>query len=130
MKPLEVEEELGSHAWTTTLNAKFIGHLIEDMVKMRDKAVVQECHIEATSLKYAVEALKHYRTQLAKDDGEQTELHLALEQSLKLQSHYAKLLNMHDGGKRRGFASVDAWLNQFRKLKTKKLNGNQNLKAR
>jgi hypothetical protein len=37
----------------------------------------------------------------------------ALSESLKLQSHYAKLLNMHDGGKRIGFDSVEAWLERL-----------------
>lgn len=34
----------------------------------------------------------------------------ALEESVKLQSHYAELLNMHDGGERRGFRSAKAWI--------------------
>jgi hypothetical protein len=34
----------------------------------------------------------------------------ALEQSVQLQSHYANLLNMHDGGKRVTFPNADAWM--------------------
>ena len=34
----------------------------------------------------------------------------ALEQSVRLQAHYAELLNMDDGGKRILFANADAWL--------------------
>ena len=37
----------------------------------------------------------------------------ALKESLKLQSHYAKLLNMHNGGERAGFEghdAVDQWM--------------------
>lgn len=39
-------------------------------------------------------------------------LHLraALTESLKLQSHYANLLNMYDGGKRLQFEDIDAWM--------------------
>lgn len=37
----------------------------------------------------------------------------ALDQSLKLQSHYAKLLNMHDGGARLEFADTEAWLKRL-----------------
>lgn len=37
------------------------------------------------------------------------ELRQALEESVKLQSHYAGLLNMHDGGQRMTF-TVDSWL--------------------
>jgi hypothetical protein len=40
----------------------------------------------------------------------------ALERSVKLQSHYAELLNMHDGGQRLQFASADAWLARLAKL--------------
>jgi len=40
----------------------------------------------------------------------------ALYRSLRLQSHYAELLNMHDGGKRIGFASVHAWLARLKEL--------------
>ena len=42
------------------------------------------------------------------------ELKQALFESLKLQSHYAKLLNMHDGGERIGFASIEAWLERIK----------------
>ncbi len=34
----------------------------------------------------------------------------ALQASLKHQAHYGELLNMHDGGQRRIFKSVDEWL--------------------
>ncbi len=44
------------------------------------------------------------------------ELHMSLEESLKLQSHYAKLLNAHDGGSRLRFDSVDEWMARLRKL--------------
>ena len=42
------------------------------------------------------------------------ELRLALEASIKLQSHYAKLLNMHDGGQRQPFENADAWIARLR----------------
>lgn len=38
----------------------------------------------------------------------------ALEASVKLQSHYAVLLNMHDGGQRIGFPDAQAWLLRLR----------------
>lgn len=37
----------------------------------------------------------------------------ALEESVKLQTHYAELLNMHDGGERKGFDSAQAWLDRL-----------------
>jgi hypothetical protein len=46
------------------------------------------------------------------------DLRVALEQSVKLQTHYAQLLNMHDGGERIGFASADAWITRLRETGT------------
>jgi hypothetical protein len=44
------------------------------------------------------------------------ELYNALRESLKLQRHYAELLNMNDGGQRRldVFASPEAWIARLR----------------
>jgi len=44
----------------------------------------------------------------------------ALEESVKLQSHYAKLLNGYDGGTRFVFANGDAWLARLKELKPSK----------
>lgn len=46
------------------------------------------------------------------------ELEAALAESIKLQSHYAALLNMHDGGERVGFESAQEWLERMAALKT------------
>lgn len=43
----------------------------------------------------------------------------ALEKSVKLQSHYAGLLNMYDEGKRIRFESAQAWLDRLEALKGK-----------
>lgn len=51
------------------------------------------------------------------DVDELLQVLIALEESLKLQTHYAKLLNMHDGGKRIGFETVDAWLERLEEVK-------------
>ena len=40
-------------------------------------------------------------------------LEAALKQSVELQSHYAELLNMYDGGQRLTFANVEAWLDRL-----------------
>lgn len=45
------------------------------------------------------------------------ELYVALEESVKLQSHYADLLNIHDGGKRLQFKTVDAWIQRLKEVK-------------
>lgn len=41
-------------------------------------------------------------------------LRIALNESLKLQSHYAALLNAYDGGKRREFTSSEEWIARLR----------------
>lgn len=48
---------------------------------------------------------------------EKREIKDALEGSVKLQSHYALLLNMHDSGQRRTFVNADAWIARLRELK-------------
>lgn len=49
-------------------------------------------------------------------EEEAEELREALAESLKLQSHYAELLNAHDGGQRMTFPDVDSWLARLREL--------------
>ena len=43
-----------------------------------------------------------------------TNLEYALEESLKLQSHYAELLNIRDGGERIKFPTVGSWLERLK----------------
>lgn len=45
------------------------------------------------------------------------EAYEALEQSVKLQAHYAALLNDYDGGKRKQFASAQEWIDHLASLK-------------
>jgi hypothetical protein len=47
---------------------------------------------------------------------EYQELRFALEESVALQSHYAKLLNAYDGGRRRVFKNADEWLARLREV--------------
>lgn len=44
------------------------------------------------------------------------ELERALTESVSLQSHYAALLNMHDGGHRMMFVDRESWLARLREL--------------
>ncbi len=44
------------------------------------------------------------------------ELEIALTESLKLQSHYAELLNMYDGGTRTIFENADQWIERLREV--------------
>lgn len=43
---------------------------------------------------------------------------LALIESVKLQSHYAELLNMHDGGTRMQFSCAAEWIERLKKVGT------------
>ena len=54
------------------------------------------------------------------------ELYYLLHESLKLQSHYAALLNMHDGGTRLQFPTVEDWARRNRQIeKDKPIKSNQ-----
>ncbi len=44
------------------------------------------------------------------------ELLRALDESVKLQSHYAGILNSYDGGTRLQFADADAWMKRLADL--------------
>ena len=44
------------------------------------------------------------------------QLRAALDESVKLQSHYAGLLNIYDGGQRMQFADREAWMARLAKL--------------
>lgn len=57
--------------------------------------------------------------EIEKREPAQIDLRDALRRSVELQSHYAELLNTHDGGKRMTFGSADEWLNQLAELKRK-----------
>lgn len=55
---------------------------------------------------------------IAQLEREATELRVALRESLKLQAHYGRLLNQHDGGERLIFDSMDEWLNRIREIRS------------
>lgn len=48
---------------------------------------------------------------------ENEKLKVALAESVKLQSHYAGLLNIWDGGKRMTFKTAREWLERLEKIK-------------
>lgn len=51
--------------------------------------------------------------------NENIELRKALEESVKLQSHYAQLLNMHDGGSRMEFKTAYDWMICLKEVEAK-----------
>jgi hypothetical protein len=58
---------------------------------------------------------------LAAQEAATIELKSALDESIKLQSHYAVLLNGWDGGQRLQFANAEEWLARLRALAKKPL---------
>lgn len=53
---------------------------------------------------------------LAKTVQELRSLQIALAESVKLQAHYASLLNMWDGGQRMVFADSSAWIARLKEI--------------
>lgn len=58
------------------------------------------------------------RGRLSTAEARLAALQSALDESVKLQSHYAVLLNTHDGGQRIIFQSAQAWLDRLAALRT------------
>lgn len=52
---------------------------------------------------------------MSKEEGV-IKLQIALTKSVELQSHYAGLLNMYDGGERKQFASAEEWIQRLEKI--------------
>ena len=50
---------------------------------------------------------------IAEKDAWISELHEALSESVKLQSHYASILNAYDGGRRLPFADAEEWIKRL-----------------
>jgi hypothetical protein len=59
-----------------------------------------------------------YALGVSSERARQQGLRTALHESVKLQSHYAELLNMHDGGARIAFKDVDEWLARLKELES------------
>ena len=62
------------------------------------------------------EAMKQAESSLRSRAAEIVELRDALEQSVKLQSHYAFLLNATDGGERMQFGNAQEWMDRLASL--------------
>lgn len=78
----------------------------EDFLRRTERA--SEIHVDdarrvVSTLVFALDAEHNRAESLAR----------ALEESIQLQSHYAGLLNQHDGGQRRQFPTVEAWLQRL-----------------
>ena len=70
---------------------------------------------------YNIEQCRCYKFEVIEEIEQLMEnrekLEEALEESVKLQSHYAGLLNMYDGGKRTQFQNIDEWIMRLEEVK-------------
>jgi hypothetical protein len=69
-----------------------------------DRAEIDPDRLEAV----IVEALAGYAATLR----------VALDESIRLQAHYAELLNQYDGGRRIAFVNAEAWIARLRETRT------------
>lgn len=76
-----------------------------------DHLICQECG-------YCKETLDE-ETETCTECREKLRIENALKESVQLQSHYAELLNMHDGGQRRSFNSPEEWMQRLDEVKGK-----------
>lgn len=63
------------------------------------------------------ERWEHCNCQESQVKADVEELKEVLEESVKLQSHYAKLLNAYDGGRRIEFKNANEWIERLKEVK-------------
>lgn len=88
-------------------------HKLEDSVSLNDFE-----KLERTTLALHKE-LEESNAEMRDVKQHRDELVGALQESVALQSFYAGLLNMHDGGARLKFKSGTAWIERLKQLKEK-----------
>lgn len=83
--------------------------------EMREKAAAKVASDYQRRIEYPTERWTHGRIkqELRLKDERIEKLKRALEDSVRLQAHYAELLNGWDGGKRIVFKSVEEWLKRL-----------------
>jgi hypothetical protein len=92
-----------------------IGRLTAQNAKLvAERDAAREHGVQARLREKAAEDKRIHDTDALR--AQNAELVAALKQSVELQSHYAELLNMYDGGQRLTFASVEAWLDRLAAL--------------
>lgn len=74
-------------------------------------------------IRCGVDLAQAFAAQIHERQTELFQLRGALTESLKLQSHYAKLLNDYDGGKRMRFADNEAWMARLAELEARAKEG-------
>lgn len=115
MKPLKPLTADG-----VTYDIKAVEQLREVLIAMRDDLLKDNHFPAAVTFSHIIAVLAYHRdnlmkpSELVREVQEQNRvLTVALATSLRLQSHYAKLLNQHDGGLRLEFKTIDEWLDRL-----------------
>jgi len=85
----------------TKLNDECLDYLLSKAAAVGADTNIDNCINPKLALAARIELLEMERTR-------------ALTESVKLQSHYAELLNMFDGGSRMSFASSEEWIQRLR----------------
>ena len=85
----------------------------------RNAAIIAKHYAEAPVEKdINAERVAKTPPQQPQQQSAEATLRHALEESVKLQSHYAKLLNIYDGGIRKEFANAQVWLDRLAKVES------------
>ena len=85
------------------------------MARTEEQAIFLQTALNCR-LKKLEEAIETLAAQVIFATRQYTEVRRALEESVKLQSHYASLLNQCDGGARLVFADADAWIARLKEI--------------
>jgi hypothetical protein len=97
------------------------GEWLEDRIIERRLVGMNESgHARAADAEFIAASPRLVRDFLAMLRSSQEEiarLKAGLSESVKLQSHYAELLNMHDGGQRITFMDADEWIERLKGVK-------------
>jgi hypothetical protein len=84
-----------------------------EIAKLVPQMTEKRCEQLVAALRYA----ESQATLLASRQEEIERVKAGLIESVKLQSHYAELLNMHDGGQRIAFKDADEWIERLKEVK-------------
>jgi hypothetical protein len=88
----------------TTAAAPFARAVVDRYRDRLDRAEIDPDRLEAA----IAEALEGYAATVR----------VALDESIRLQAHYAQLLNQYDGGRRLVFVNAEAWIARLRETRT------------
>jgi hypothetical protein len=117
VKELEQLRTLTLERYLTNEQKRIVQQLQKQFAAERERCERGLCKGAALMSVACDKSKQQLRVQLAERDAARQPLVDALEESVKLQAHYAKLLNMHDGGCRHAFFDGKEWMERLAKAK-------------